>query len=103
MAWCPLGTRIRVPIAVSAAATLLASDVCKEIRARKLLAYVPFRQVAVSSAPRTSIAVPLLGFESILIIPFTSLTRSRMLVRPKPLRRDAASTSKPLPKSLMTR
>jgi len=47
--------------------------------------------------------VPPIGFDSIVILPFTNRTRSRILVRPRPLPCDAASTSKPLPKSLMIR
>src|SRR3954449_11684421 len=49
---------------------------------------------------RTSITVPLFGFDSIVIDPFTSRMRSRMLVRPRPLPTDAALRSKPLPGSL---
>jgi len=43
--------------------------------------------------------VPLIGLDSIVIVPFTNRTRSRMLVRPRPLPCDAASTSNPLPES----
>jgi hypothetical protein len=39
--------------------------------------------------------VPHIGFDRISTVPFTSRTRSSMLVRPKPLRCLAASMSKP--------
>jgi hypothetical protein len=36
--------------------------------------------------------VPPIGFDSITIAPFTNRTRLRMLIRPKPLPANAAST-----------
>jgi len=45
------------------------------------------------------ISVPTVGFDLITISPFTKLTRSRILTRPKPLVPMASSTLKPRPKS----
>src|SRR5215469_2578920 len=45
----------------------------------------------------TSTLVPLIGRDSIVIVPFTSLTRSSIVLRPTPLPCLAASTSKPFP------
>src|SRR6516164_10800758 len=50
-----------------------------------------------SSGTRTWIVVPPIGLESMAIVPFTSRTRSRMLVRPRPFPCNAASVSNPLP------
>jgi putative SOS response-associated peptidase YedK len=56
-----------------------------------------------STGTRTWMVVPPIGFDSIENVPFTSLTRSCMLVRPRPLPCPATSMSNPLPESLTTR
>jgi len=64
----------------------------------------PFVNLAATQVERKrEIVVPPIGFESIAIVPFTNRTRSLMLVRPSPLPCFTASTSKPLPKSLIVR
>lgn len=50
---------------------------------------------------RTWMLVPRIDLDAMVIVPLTSLTRSSMLVRPKPLLCLAASVSKPLPESLI--
>ncbi len=51
------------------------------------------------SGTRAQMVVPRWGCDSIERVPFTSFTRSRMLIRPRPRLSLAASLSKPTPES----
>ena len=52
---------------------------------------------------RAWIVVPQFGCDSIVMVPFTSFSRSSMLMRPSPRLVLAASRSKPAPESLTVR